>query len=564
MRTVPNLIALLLVVAPFAACDKDKDDSSPGRDDTTTWDFQNTADKAALQTKLDSLDELSRSAQRGAVPQSQTRSASPSAFSLLQAYANGEVSAPVPAANCAGMTALFGFGQKAETRGNGFGLTDGESCGDAVREMKSFYSQSLDALSQQVQWLRTLSPGTDLCGMRVEEVAVEPAKAAVGFKLSPSSLPTGFTFDQQVFGAANDGSVGTLTSLQAACVAGADCGPAYSVVGRSEAVGFLAEKKLRTKNDFAFTMAFADPKHGGTQDVTTTMKSESEVTGLNDADLLKASEATTFELVGDPSAAPGAGAYKVTMSLNLEEIGEGRLLVSGSFLTNDSDQAPQTFRVEFQRSGGSCAVRTRIAEDQTDTTPGVAFDDTKLQGSWSSDCAAASLGNFSYGNYQETAEFKAGRLARTFTAYSDSECFPGKEAAIVTYAGKYQFGKELVDAHRYDKISEYGLDVQYDVMLVTLQDDAKVQWFNDKKICGKGDWAKGVTAKFPAGECYFDVGNEPLLNDQVMQHREEYTVVRPYENLVTIDLAQSSFYSGATMSTRSRVATGAVRTLKHK
>ena len=448
-------LALTIALSGFASqgCDRDKDDGSSDDVDQTGWEFHNTADKAAFQTRLADLEKLSTSAGRGAVPQSQTRVPSQpgastppkelaSVWQLLGQYAEGDGNGQVdespatqPAApGCAQLTAIFGFGAGAETRGTGFALSDGSSCGDAVREMKSYYSQSLDALKQQIAWLETVAPGTEICGMRVEELPVDSGKAAVGYKLIPSVLPNGMTFDQRLFGAANDTEVGYLTSLNAGCAAATgDCGTDFSVVGLSEAIGQLAEKKLKLRNEFAFRMAFEDPKHGGMQDVTTSMKSESEITGLNDTDLLKASEATTFELIGDPSAAPGAGAYKVTMSLNLEELDAGRLLVTGSFLTNDSNLTPQTFRVEFQRSGGSCTVNTRVPDDKEPVPgkPGIELNETNLQGSWVSDCDEASLGNFGFKHYLETTQFNSGMVARTLTTYSDSECFPGKEAATV-------------------------------------------------------------------------------------------------------------------------------------
>ncbi len=586
LKTLAVTIALTGFVCQ--GCDRDKDDGSSDDVDQTGWEFHNTADKAAFQTRLADLEKLSTSAGRGAVPQGQTRvpsqtgtgtSTEPknlaSVWQLLDQYTKddgeGQIDdneATQPAApGCAQLTSIFGFGGQAETRGTGFALSDGSSCGDAVKEMKSYYSQSLDALKQQIAWLKSMAPGTEICGMRVEELPVDAGKAAVGYKLVPSVLPNGMTFDQRLFGAANDTEVGYLTSLNAGCAAATgDCGTDFSVVGLSEAIGQLAEKKLKLRNEFAFTMAFEDPKHGGMQDVTTSMKSESEITGLNDTDLLKASEATTFELIGDPSEAPGAGAYKVTMSLILEELDAGRLLVTGSFLTNDSNLTPQTFRVEFQRSGGSCSVNTRVPEDKEPSpgTPGIPFDETNLQGAWVSDCDEASLGNFGFKHYLESTQFNTGMIARTLTTYSDSECFPGKEAATITLTGKYALSSELPDNSRYDEISEYGLDLTYDAMTVVLNSDEHVAQFNNEKICNKADWAKDTPAVFAVGECFFEVGTEPLLNDVVMKNPSEFTTVRPYANLVTLDMAQSTFFSGQTDSTRSRIAGGAVRTLKHQ
>ncbi len=574
MLKLRTLACLLSVGVPWTtACDTDSMGAQSHAPEASKWDFANTVDQAGFNAKLKDLDGMAAEAGRGGLPANQTRGPAGfgAALGILDRFAGvedaREAASAVNSADCATLLQIFAVADGAPERKTttGFSLSDGESCGDAVKGLKSYYSQSLDALKAQVGWLKKLAPGSELCGMRVDALPVDAKAAAIAFKLTPAGLTTGQHYDQSIYGAANDDQVGYMTTLSAGCdktKGVCTSSPEFSIVARSEAVGQLAAKTLDLKNSFAVQFKIDDSKGGESRDVVTEISTASSISGLNGTDPLKANESTNFVLTGDPTEAPGAEPFKATLALNLEEMAEGVLKVSGSLTTNESGAAPHVFSAEFKRNGDQCSVETTKVPAAESPASGISyFKPEELVGNWVGPCGMSSLGDLGGSTYEERSLFDGTRVTRVLTTYSDNECFAGKETSTITLTGTYVVSGALPDG-KYDGVSEYGLDQTYDGFDLTISNDNFIANLNRAKVCGKGDWKKDEPVHFAPGVCYFDIGGNPLLSLYSMQRTAEFTTVRPDASHQILTFSQSSFSGGETAATRARLASGSGKTMK--
>jgi|GEM_PF-4110383 len=388
-----------LAVLAMSGCSKDSD--KDGNKDGPT----NTADEATFKEAGSKfMDMLGQSKRASVGTNPQRRPSGRMAFAQIADFANVEatddgspddsgdngaaddkndqsssiVSSACPEFVVGGMPETEQTNSESKSDGtstDGFSITRGESCADALKEMNAKYSQVLNDLEGQINALVNLDPAKlrSQCGLNAEKANVDKSKAAIAWRLTPSqTLGQGNSAAIEVFGGAN-GAVVTLGSsfegkmdlsalnpgmspnpnsdsdIEPDDGSGSGSGSEWprdsqqqqtsmgsmEFSGSNATSGDLVARTLTSKTRAGFTMKMgAMGGEGGAQGsaMSTIFDSQTNVSGLAEGQRLKVGESVSFDINMDGGQ---AGQPKQSMSgtfnLTVEEVKTDELKVTGSY-----------------------------------------------------------------------------------------------------------------------------------------------------------------------------------------------------------------------------------------
>jgi hypothetical protein len=523
----PWLIAA--VCGATSACIAPKPKRDPGRHFAS-----NSVDRAGLMRKLDDLSMLVGRA-AALVP-----AAGGAALALDDTDAGDACASPIE---------LFSSGAAAPS--GALSLQPGSSCEEALAGLRAFYAENLQAVRLGSARLREVDAGTGDCGLSAELLPVNEDVAALKARLTPTAPTDGRTFSEDIQGAATNESVEYIATATASCEDGdGGCAPggatSVSASLRSEGFGALRGNAMRVAD--RLEMQSVSPGADGGAPVESAMTLLSQLTFTELGTLPRVEEKTVVDRT------VGGAATHDELQLFGRVLSDDRLHLSGR-VVRAGVESP--FDVTIATSSGRCVI-TAVEEGGGDGGGGD-VDAASLAGEWRSDCSSAELGRLGERHYEESWRLDGeGVLTKTLTAYSDSECFPGKELLTLTQTGHWTAGARLgAESADGDAMGagEIAIDVQYDRLQVLPGAAELAQQLADDEVCGSDAWRAGAPQRFEPGACYLDLGGEPLLNMASMKRAAEFLAVAPKPGRL-MDVARTTTFQGDAADGRARVGDG--------
>ncbi len=138
--------------------------------------------------------------------------------------------------------------------------------------------------------------------------------------------------------------------------------------------------------------------------------------------------------------------------------------------------------------------------------------DADLQGTWQSTCEVKPLGAVISGfmtEFQASVKaqrvqykFDANRLQRVTLVYNTADC-TGQESYVWNESGVFDVKDKVQVANVGDA---KGLDMDFNKVVLTVRDENGLKIANERKLCGRADWAvdkeQPVTANSKEANCY--------------------------------------------------------------
>ena len=384
-----RFVACALLVA-LTACGNDKDDEAAKPQPT------NSGDEASFKQSGASMLQMVKSSKRGVVAESsKTPSSKLTSFDHIAAFmdkagdsSGGSQSGDMQVVDSNECPSVFmgdssifnqntGDDQYSNGNDDGFNITKGQSCADALGEIKSSYSAILNQLEGQVNGLVNLDPAKmRRCGVRAERADMPKDQAAIAWKLTDDSaagnsdgiqgsaviyggvvgnvVTIGSTFDGrfQFDGMTsgenpNDGGLGD-GSGQSADYGSAGVGmPIFTFSGKNKTSGDIQARTL--DSTYSVATVFKDNSPGSNNSMSFILAANSKVTGLAEGQPLKVVESATFDL--NASGQSMSGSFKI----NVEETGADEMKISGS--ADFGPNQKETFNLTLAKSRkGDCRV----------------------------------------------------------------------------------------------------------------------------------------------------------------------------------------------------------------